>query len=399
MKTIYLECFAGISGNMLLGALINAGVPEAVLRGELTKLSVQEYDLVVKRVNKCGISAVYADVILHEHHHDAEHHHHHRHLPDIISIIDNSKLAEEVKAGSKQVFLKLAEAEAKVHGVSVNEIHFHEVGAVDAIVDIVGTVFGLYYLGIEKVVVSEVCVGSGYVQCAHGSMPVPAPATAELLRGIPYYSGEISREMTTPTGAAILAVFGTEFGEKPANFISETIGYGAGTRDLEIPNVLRLHVGHMAEKQQSDEVIVIEASIDDLNPQLYPYIMDKLLKAGVLDVWLQPVIMKKGRPGNVLSVLAARAKLDAIASIILGETSSIGLRYYPANRIISERKFVTVSTEYGEAQVKVCYYQGKVTNVMPEYEDCKKLAALQDIPLKVVQHAAQAAANKLYKKE
>jgi uncharacterized protein (TIGR00299 family) protein len=244
MKTIYLECFAGISGNMLLGALINAGMPEEVLRAELDKLPVTEYDLVVKRVNKCGINAVYADVILHEHHHhDEDNHHHHRRLPDIISIIDNSGLSQQVKEGSKRVFLKLAEAEAKVHGVSVNEIHFHEVGAVDAIVDIVGTVFGFYYLEIEKVAVSKVCVGSGFVECAHGSMPVPAPATAELLRGIPYYAGKISREMTTPTGAAILAVFGSDFGEKPENFISEAIGYGAGTRDLEIPNVLRLHVG------------------------------------------------------------------------------------------------------------------------------------------------------------
>jgi uncharacterized protein (TIGR00299 family) protein len=264
LKTLYLECFAGISGNMLLGALLDAGLPEEVLRSELRMLPVSDYDLTVKQVNKCGISAVYAEVMLHEHHHEDTHHHHHEHrrLPDIISIIDNSKLPEKVKEGSKQVFLKLAQAEAKVHGVSVNDIHFHEVGAVDAIVDIVGTVFGFYYLGVENVAVSKVCVGSGFVECAHGTMPVPAPATAELLTGIPYYAGEISREMTTPTGAAILAVFATEFGEKPESFISEKIGYGAGTRELTIPNVLRLYVGHMDENKE-DEVIVVEANIDD----------------------------------------------------------------------------------------------------------------------------------------
>lgn len=400
MKTIYLDCFAGISGNMLLGALINAGVPEAILRTALNKLPLSGYDLVVKNVNRCGIHAVYADVILHKQHDDrADKRHHHRRLSDIISILDTADLPEKVKIGSKQVFVKLAEAKAKVHGIGVNDIHFHESSAVDAIVDIVGTVFGFYYLEAENVAVSNVCVGSGFVECAQGNIPVPAPATAELLTGIPCYAGGISREMTTPTGAAILAAFATEFGEKPDGFIHEKIGYGAGTHDLKIPNVLRLYIGQVLQIDAEDEVITVEANIDDQNPQLYSYIMDKLFTAGALDVWLQSVIMKKGRPGTILSVLTKKAKLDEVIGIILAETSSIGVRYHTAKRTVSERKFVTVATEYGHVTIKVCSYRGKVSNITPEYEDLKALASEHNIPLKVVQQAAFAAANKLYVKE
>jgi uncharacterized protein (TIGR00299 family) protein len=386
MKTMYLECFAGISGNMLLGALINAGVPEQVLLSELGKLSVSEEALIVKKVTRGGISAVYAAIRPHDHA-DCR-------LPDILALIDSSGLTEKVKEGSKQVFMKLAQAEAKVHGVSINDIHFDEAGA---IFDIVGVVFGFNYLGVEKVAVSTVCVGSGFVECARGVMPVPTPTTAELLRGMPYYAGEISREMTTPTGAAILAVFATEFGAKPESFISEKIGYGAGMDELTIPNVLRLHIGYL--KSSAEETMVVEANIDDLNPQLYPYTMDKLFAAGALDVWVQSVIMKKGRPGNVLSVLCDKAKLVVVIGIILAETSSIGVRYYKANRTVAKRKFVMVSTEYGQVNLKVCSYKGKVINVTPEYEDLRKLASQHNIPLKVVQQAVWTAANKLYAKE
>jgi uncharacterized protein (TIGR00299 family) protein len=240
MKAMYLDCFSGISGNMLLGALLHAGVPEELLRQQLSSLPVDGYSITIENVSKNGIQAVYVNVqMTHEHHH-------HRHLSDIFHIIDNSKLVEKVKNDSKKVFLLLAEAEAKVHGTTVEAIHFHEVGAVDAIIDIVGTVWGLYYLGIEQIHTSKLQVGTGFVQCCHGLMPIPAPATAELLTNIPYYNGDITSELVTPTGAAIIAALGTGYGIMPDGFISKTISYGAGTWDLLIPNVLRMHIGEIS---------------------------------------------------------------------------------------------------------------------------------------------------------
>jgi len=253
MKTMYLDCFAGISGNMLLGALIHAGVPEELLREQLSTLPIDGYDIKVGKVVKNGIQAVYVDVqMTHEHHH-------HRHLADIFQIIDHSNLVEKVKQDSKKIFLLLAEAEAKVHGTTVENIHFHEVGAVDAIIDIVGTAFGFYYLGIERIYTSKLQVGMGFVECCHGLMPIPAPATAELLMNIPYYPGEIAKELVTPTGAAIIAALGAGYGAMPEGFISKTISYGAGTWDLVIPNVLRMQIGEMESAVAPHETMVVEA--------------------------------------------------------------------------------------------------------------------------------------------
>lgn len=247
MKGLYLDCFAGISGNMLLGAFLHAGLPEEVLRENLSYLPIDGYDLSVERVTKCGISAVYVDVKL------THHHHHHRHLSDIIQIIDNSQLVQKVKDDSKKIFMLLAEAEAKVHGVTIEEIHFHEVGAVDAIIDIVGSAIGLHYFEIEEIHTSKLQVGNGFVECCHGLMPIPAPATAELLKKIPYYNGDISKELVTPTGAAVIAALGTSYGNMPQSFVSNTIGYGAGTWDLDIPNVLRMHLGEIVTSTKTDE--------------------------------------------------------------------------------------------------------------------------------------------------
>jgi len=258
MQALYLDCFSGISGNMLLGALLHAGLPEEILRKNLSLLPVHGYNLVIDKVNKCGISAIYVDVKLEHHDHD---HHHHRHLSTIFQIIDDSQLKQKIKDDSKKVFLLLAEAEAKVHGVTVEEIHFHEVGAVDAIIDIVGTVIGLDYFQIEAIYTSPLQVGKGFIKCCHGLMPVPAPATAELLKSIPYYNGELNKELVTPTGAAVIAALGTGYGTMPANFISNAIGYGAGTWDLEIPNVLRMHVGEITEASTSTKTFVIEANM------------------------------------------------------------------------------------------------------------------------------------------
>lgn len=390
MKTVYFDCFAGISGNMLLGAFLDAGVPEERLRSELAKLNVTGYELKIQRVIKQGIAAVHADVELvhyhhhHDHEHHHEHHHHHRYLPDIYAILDQSALAQAVKDNSKKIFLCLAEAEAKVHGTTVDKIHFHEVGAIDSIVDIVGAAFCLHYLGIEKVCASRLQTGSGFVQCSHGQMPVPAPATAELLRNIPYYNGNTEKELVTPTGAAFLAAFGTEFGAMPAGFLSHTIGYGAGGWDLDFPNVLRVHVGELEEAEEA-QMLVIEANIDDLNPQIYEYVMEKLLALGARDVWMTPIIMKKSRPATMLSVLAEGPLMESIAACLFAETSTIGLRHYPVQRQIADRVTKKITTPWGEASVKVSSYQNKICNIAPEFEDCRKLAEEHNIPLKQIQ--------------
>jgi uncharacterized protein (TIGR00299 family) protein len=394
MRAVYLDCFAGVSGNMLLGALIDAGLPENVLREELGKLSVHGYEIVVEKVLKCGIQATYVDVRLEEHHHSDDHGHHHghqphRHLPDIFGIIDSSPLDDAVKEKSKKVFLLLAEAEAKVHGTTADKIHFHEVGAVDAIVDIVGTVFGLHYLGIEVLFSSRLQTGFGFVKCSHGTMPVPAPATAELLKTIPHYAGSIEKELVTPTGAALIKALGTQFGDLPANFKADMIGYGAGSWDLEIPNALRLHVGEITPGDYAD-VLVAEANVDDLNPQVYSYVMDKLFAAGALDVWLTPVIMKKTRPATVLSVLINSDKLERIVAIIFAETSTIGLRYYKVQRYTASRNIIQTTTPWGEVDVKVSCFNGNICTATPEYEDCRRLAEASGVPLKTVQQAALA---------
>lgn len=400
MKALYLDCFSGISGNMLLGALLHVGLPEDVLRQNLSLLPVHGYDLIITEVNKCGISAIYVDVKLHDddgdHHHD---HHHHRHLSDIFQIIDESQLSPKIKADSKRIFLFLAQAEAKVHGVEVEEIHFHEVGAVDAIVDIVGTAIGLDYLGIQAIYTSALQVGKGFVKCAHGLMPVPAPATAELLRNIPYSNGEISKELVTPTGAAVIAALSINHGNMPANFLSKAIGYGAGTWDLEIPNVLRMHVGEIKDESLMTKTFVVEANIDDLNPQIYPYVMDKLLNMGVFDVWLTPIIMKKNRSATMLSVLVNDLILNQVLALIFQQTSTIGLRYYATERKIATRKIIEVNVPWGKVKVKVSAYEGKICSITPEYEDCKIIANEHNIPLKKVQQTALEIASAVIKED
>lgn len=389
-KALYLDCFAGISGNMLLGALLDIGAPEELLRTELAKLPVTGYDLSITRVDKGGISAIYLDVKVD----DAGHHH--RNLAEIARIIEESTLAAAVKAKSNQIFTRLAEAEARVHGVPVNEIHFHEVGAVDSIVDIVGIAWALDYLGVEQIYTSRLHVGSGFVKCAHGLIPVPAPATAELLRGIPFYQGDIARELVTPTGAAVVAALGSGYGPMPDGFVSSQVGYGAGTWELEIPNVLRVYLGEMpadavperCEGQEDKGYLVAEANIDDQNPELYSYIMDKLFAAGAVDVWLTPIIMKKGRPATKLSALLPEECQAGIGEIILEETTSIGMRFYPVTRVIANREFIVVGLPWGDVKVKISSFRGKICNVAPEYEDCRRIAEEAGMPLKVIQHLA-----------
>jgi len=388
-NAIYLDCFAGISGNMLLGALLDAGAPAELLRTELAKLAVTGYQVNVSRVDKGGINAFYLDVQIDEAVHE------HRNLADIVAIIEQSTLKPAVKETSKAIFTRLAQAEAKVHGMPLDEIHFHEVGAVDSIVDIVGIAWALDYLCIEHIYASRLRVGSGFVTCCHGLIPVPAPATAELLHGIPYYPGDIEKELVTPTGAAVLATLGTGFGSMPAGFISSKIGYGAGTWNIAIPNVLRLYLGEVTvtnkngqDENPNDEQLVIEANIDDQTPEIYGYIMDRLFAVGALDVWLTPIIMKKNRPATKLSVLAAPNCLNKVTEIILQETTSIGMRFYPVVRAMADREFIVIGLPWGDVKVKISSYQGKICNVAPEYEDCRKIAEKSGMPLKVVQQLA-----------
>lgn len=395
MKAVYLDCFSGISGNMLLGAFLDAGMPEDTLRSELEKLHIHGYKLCVERVNKNGISAAYVDVKLeHHHHHDSEHEHshEHRHLPDIVKIIDSSRLSQAVKETSKNIFLHLAEAEAKVHGTTIDNIHFHEVGAVDAIVDIVGTVICLDYLGIKELYTSRLHTGCGFIKCSHGLMPVPAPATAELIKDIPYYKGNIEKELVTPTGAAIIAVLARQHGDIPLNFTSKQIGYGAGTWDLDIPNVLRLQIGEITDTTPDEDIIVIEANIDDLNPQVYSHVIDQLLLNGALDVWLTPIIMKKSRPATLLSVLIRAVDLESVSETLFAETSTIGIRYHHVNRNIAQRKILAIASPWGEVRAKVSYYNGEICNISPEYEDCKVIAEKNRVPLKKVQQTVTALA-------
>lgn len=384
--TLYLSGFSGVSGNMFIGALLDAGLPQEAFRKMVSTLPVSGYQLKIEKGVKNGISATHFDVEL-----DRAGHQPHRHHADIVKIIEAAKLSDPVKTRSIAVFTKLAEAEAKVHGTTVEKIHFHEVGGVDAIIDIVGTVFGLETLGIEKVYAGNLCTGHGIIKCAHGAMPIPAPATAELLAGIPYTHGEIEKELLTPTGAALLATLCDGFGDRPAGFISDKTSYGAGVWDLDIPNVLRVQLGTVTEN--SGELLVLETNIDDCNPQIFDYVMTRLFEAGALDVWLTPVQMKKNRPAVTLSVLAPVKLQEKAEEIIFTETTTIGIRRYPVQRTAAERREETVPTPWGPVRVKISSINGKTVSATPEYDDCRKLAEVSSAPLKEIFAAARAAAQ------
>ena len=412
MRTVYLDCFAGISGNMLLGAFLQAGVPEAYLSGELSKLPLaEEYRLRIEDVSKKGIMATYVDVELtnrrivnavdrlphhhgesdeHTHKHEHKHHdgHEHRTFADIRLMLEKSTLAQEVKQKSLAIFQNLAEAEGKVHGKPTDEVHFHEVGAVDSIVDIVGTAICLDYLEIEKVLVSKLNTGTGFVECAHGLMPVPAPATAELLKEIPAYHCGTPRELTTPTGAATVKTLAHYFESLPADFVVEKIAYGAGGWDLPFPNVLRVYIGDY-QGAPAKNYLLMESNIDDMNPQIYGYLYELLFAAGALDVWTTAIYMKKNRPAQKLSVLVAEADQAKCAEIIFRETTSIGLRVMSVdNRLEATRHIAKVATKYGEVPCKVSAYNGHIVSVSPEYDACLNLAREKKIPLKVIRQEA-----------
>ncbi len=379
-KIAYFDCFSGISGDMLLGALVDAGVPLAALESELRKLPASGWTIAADKVKRGAICATQVRVSTTETHH-------HRHLSKILEMIGGAGLGPRAAQRATDIFRRLGEAEAAVHGVPVEKVHFHEVGALDAIVDIVGTCVGMELLGIEEFACSALNVGGGRVQTAHGLLPVPAPATAALLRGAPTYSSGIEKELVTPTGAAVAATLATRFGAMPAMTV-HAIGYGAGTAELvEQPNVLRLFAGDAAETrpgQREETIAVIETNVDDMNPQIYGHFAERALAAGALDVFAAPVQMKKNRPGQLLTILCAPEAVEQMVDLVFRETTSIGVRTYEARRRKLEREVVPVETPLGTVRMKVSRLNGHVRTASPEFDDCKKIADAQGIPLKQV---------------
>lgn len=387
MKLAYFDCFSGISGDMTLGALVDAGCQVGHLRSELRGLEVSGWELSAEKVWKNGMAATQVKV-------KTENQTKHRSLTTILEIFERSQLAPQVRDRAAAIFTKLGEAEARVHDVPLEEVHFHEVGAVDAIVDIVGACIGFDALGIEMFACSALNVGGGTVKMTHGVLPVPAPATANLLQGKPTYSNGVQKELVTPTGAAIVAALCDSFGPQPPMSVT-AIGYGAGIADLEgQPNVVRILIGEAAEKTVAgfdEEIAVIEANLDDMNPQIYGYFLEKALAAGALDVYTTPVQMKKNRPGTLLTVLCIPSDTNLLMSLIFAETTTFGARTYRAQRRTLPREFVNVATSFGDVRVKISRVNGRILHVAPEYDDCRKLAVEKSVPLhRVISEALRA---------
>ena len=379
---LYYDCFAGISGDMNLAAMLDLGVPEDHLRSELSKLGLGGWHLRVSESSKMGIHGTRADVDLHDHHEDHRetHHHEHRTFADIHRLIEDSALSDRVKRDSIAIFRIVAEAEAAVHDKPVDEVHFHEVGALDSIIDIVGAAVCMEYLNPSKIASSPLELGGGFVKCAHGTLPVPAPATAHILEGIPVTTGAVPFEMTTPTGAAIIRHFASSFGAKQS-FVIRKSGIGVGHRDTDIPNLLRVF---MAGTQRAAESrVLIETNIDDMNPEHYEHVMDALFAAEADDVWLTPIIMKKSRPAVTLSVLCAAAHDETMSALILRETTSLGLRKTAVGKTALERETVTMPTSLGNVRVKRAHI-GNALKSKPEYEDCRRIAEEKKMPLRDV---------------
>ena len=385
MKTLYFDCFAGASGNMILAALVGLGIDKTALFDQLHRLNISDFDIEFSAVDRSGISAVYADVKI-------PHEHVHRHLSDIKKIINESSLSEIVKERAVSIFTRLAKAEAKIHGIEVEKVHFHEVGAMDAIVDVVGACIGFELLGIENFACSKIHVGSGFAQMAHGRFPIPPPAVAELLMNAPIYSTDIEGELITPTGAAIISTVCDNYGTIPELEVERT-GYGAGTREYQdFPNALRLILGEVNTKNVSDHpplttdhLVLIETNIDDLSPQILGYVMEKAFELGALDCWFTSIQMKKNRPATMVSVLCDAAKKDEITGLLYSETSTIGVRVTSIDRECLPREVIKVRTEHGVVDVKIARFNGKVVNSKPEYDQMHEIAIRTNRPLKEVE--------------
>jgi pyridinium-3,5-bisthiocarboxylic acid mononucleotide nickel chelatase len=409
VRILYFDCFSGLSGDMALGALVDAGLPLEDLRGALGSLALGDAHVHAHRVLRAGVSATKFTVHQHRHEggHDQVHehagsagdahphehgNHPHRSLVEIFHLIDHSNLPPQGRARAKAMFQRLGEAEAAIHGTSIDTIHLHEVGALDSIIDIVGIVYAMEWANADRVVCSPLNVGGGMVQSAHGVFPVPAPATVTLLGDAPVYSGRVQSELVTPTGALIATTYASEFGPLPAMSI-ERVGYGAGDRDDPVtPNVVRVLIGRAADAPRpGDRVTVIECEIDDMNPQIFGVVMDRLYAAGALEVFYTPVQMKKNRPGTLLTVVAAPERRAAMSDIVFAETTTIGLRHYDVDRECLQREIVRVETPIGAVRFKIARRDGRVVNATPEFEDCAALAREKHLPVKDVQAMAIAA--------
>ena len=391
MKIGYFDCFSGASGDMILGSMIDAGLNPHLLREELRKLRLPTIRLRTKKVQKRGISATQIIV------EGRDERRSHRNLKELLRIVERSHLEPEVKGKSKEIFQRIASVEAKIHRKPMEEIHFHELGGLDSVVDIVGSVWGLCQMGIDELYVSKVNVGTGFVKCEHGILPVPAPATLALMKGKPIYSSGVERELLTPTGAAILTSFGSQFGEMPLMSL-ERIGYGAGRDDLPHPNLLRLIIGTSAETFGKEKVVVIETNIDDMNPQFYDYVMEKLLATGALEVFVTPIMMKKNRPATLLTVISPPGKLPSLTAFLLRETTTLGLRWREEERSRTDREIISLQTRYGKIRFKLARWEGRMVNLAPEYEDCKRLALKKRVPLKEVFEEAKKEAMTLLRR-
>jgi len=391
-RLLYFDCFSGIAGDMVIGALLDAGLPFDGLKAALGSLAVSGYQVHAKRVMRAGVSATKFVVEEDPGQGQAASSHPHRHLSGIFKLVDQSALSPSGRDRAKGLFQRLAEAEAAIHDMPVEKVHLHEVGAVDSIIDIVGAVHALDWCGADRVVSSALNVGGGMVKSAHGLIPVPAPATVKLLGDAPIYSGEVQKELVTPTGALIVSSYASSFGPLPAMHV-EHVGYGAGDNDFpSTPNVLRVLIGREAEttvvsglSRTDSRVVVIECEIDDMNPQIFGVVMDRLYAAGALEVFYVPVQMKKNRPGTLLTVIAPPALRAALSEIIFRETTTIGLRHSEVERDCLVREQVPVETPVGTIRMKLAWRDGRLVNAVPEFDDCAKIALANSLPVKEVQ--------------
>ncbi len=390
MRIAYFDCPSGAAGDMILGALVDAGAPLDRLEAQLRTLPLAGWALTAREVRRGAFRATKVDVEV-----DPGAHHPPRSLGDIQAILDGSGLAAPVREQAGRIFRRLAEAEARVHGTTPEAVHFHDVGAVDAVVDVAGAVVALSLLGIEAVHVSPLPLGGGFVDGPHGRIPVPAPGTAELLRGFPVVDTGVRAELVTPTGAAILTTLAAGAGHLPAMTV-ERVGYGAGARELpEVPNVLRCLVGRGGEAPGRETVVQIETTIDDMSPQLYEPLVDRLLEAGALDVFLTPVVMKRGRPGVVVTVLGPPDRLEALAGLLFQETSTIGVRWSTRERSRLEREMLTLPTAYGAVSFKVSRLGGRVVTITPEFSEVVRIARQKSLPVREVLDQARADGRRL----
>ena len=406
MRLAYFDCPSGAAGDMVMGALVDAGVPFEALRAELTKLALPGFTLERREVMKGVFRATKVDVHVHDHDHGAEEHGHshdephgrHQHprrnLESILALIAASSLDATVKAKAVRIFTRLGEAEARVHGTTIDQVHFHEVGAVDAIVDITGACIGLHLLGIEAVHCSALPVGGGFATGAHGRIPIPGPGTAELLKGFPVVDTGVRRELVTPTGAAILTTLATAAGTMPAMTV-EAVGYGAGDMDLETPNVLRVFLGQSTDSGGRETIMQVETTVDDMQPQLWEAVMERLFEAGALDVYLTPVTMKKSRPGTVLTALCSPDKVTQLSRVLFEESSTIGVRWTAYQRERLAREMVSLTTAYGAITFKVSRLEGRVVTATPEFDEVRRIARAKGLPVREVLDLARAEGRRL----